>query len=91
MSKLTMFAAVFIMVAIVAVAVIAPVVSYAVQGIEDTGTTMSRAAQMRQLAAYDAGNIGVEEASVGITAEDIDVFCRVYNPTGQMVEFCPAE
>ena len=91
MSKFAMFAAVFIMVALVALSIIAPIMSSAVQAVGDTGTSMSRAAQMRQLSAFDAGNIGVEEASVGITAEDIDVFCRVYNPTGQMVEFCPAE
>ena len=91
MSKFAMFAAVFIMVALVALSIIAPIMSSAVQAVEDTGAAMTRAAQMRQLSAFDAGNIGVEEASVGITAEDIDVFCRVYNPTGQMVEFCPAE
>lgn len=91
MSKLTVITIVFLMTALVAVAVIAPIVSFAAQALDDTGTTMSRASQMRQLAAYDAGSISVEEASVGITQSDIDTFCRVYSPTGQMVEFCPTE
>ena len=91
MSKLTVITLAFLITALVALSIIAPIVSSAVQAVEDTGAAMTRAAQMRQLSAFDAGNIGVEEASVGITAEDIEVFCRVYNPTGQMVEFCPAE
>ena len=91
MSKLTVITLAFLITALVALSIIAPIVSSAVQAVEDTGTTMSRASQMRQLAAYDAGSISVEEASVGITQSDIDTFCRVYNPTGQMVEFCPAE